>query len=199
MIETFSYRTKINSREFRQIVYAKDVNESLNKWIEKIKDLQNEVYSFDAETVLAIQIQVLNKSTKIVGNDFNYHIVFSVEDTICITYIDKLKKRGPDFIAELYYLTTAEGGRKGYASSGYRPQFKIAGKRGTTSAEQIFIDRDKVFPGESASAEIRIIAVEEFKNQLYTGFDFELCEGNIVVARGKIIEVFNEDLKDHKS
>jgi len=195
MIETFSYRTIINSREFRQTVYAKDVNESLNKWVEKIKDLQNEIYSFDGDTVLAIQNQLLDKSAKVLENDFNHHIVFSINNIVCITYIDKLKKSEPDFTAELYYLTAAEGGRKGYARSGYRPQFKIAGKRGSTSAEQIFIDKDKVFPGESVSAEIRILTIEEFKNQLYNGLDFELCEGNIIVARGKIIEVLNKDLK----
>jgi|ERR1700754_950629 len=195
MIEAFSYRTKIDSKEFRQTVYAKDIHTSLNLWLTKIYDLQNEVFSFDKEVVSAIQSQVIDKSSKILKNDFNHHIVFSIKDVICITYIDKLKIKEPDFTANLYYLKTTEGGRKNYARSGYRPHFKIAAKKEMTSAEQIFIEKDKVFPGESINAEIRILSKDQFKNLLYNNLGFQLYEGDKIVAKGQIIEVHNEDLK----
>ena len=195
MIEAFSYRTKINSKEFRHTVYAKDINASLNQWLTKIKNLQNEVYSFDNEMVSAIQNQILGKSAKILKNDFNHHIIFSVKNAVYITYIDKLKIKELDFIAELYYLKTTEGGRKNYSRSGYRPHFKIAAKKEMTSAEQIFIEKDKVFPGESINAEIRILSKDQFKNLLYNNLGFQLYEGDKIVAKGQIIEVHNEDLK----
>ncbi|WP_183557343.1 hypothetical protein [Mucilaginibacter sp. SP1R1] len=195
MIETFSYRTKINSNEFIHTVYAKDIHASLSQWITRIKDLQNEFYSFDAETVAIIQDQMLIKSAEIAANEFNHHIAFCINDTACITHITKLKKEHPDFTAELYYLRTTEGGRKSYAYSGYRPHFKVDGKREMTSAEQIFIDQDRVFPGESINSEIRILGKDTFKKHLFNGLDFQLYEGTVLVAKGKIIEVLNEDLK----
>jgi len=195
MIEAFSYRTKINSKEFSQTIYAKDIYTSLNFWLAKIDDLQNEVFSFDKEVVSAIQSQIIDKSAKILKNDFNHHIVFSIKDIICITYIDKLKIKEPDFTANLYYLKTTEGGRKNYARSGYRPHFKIDAKKEITSAEQIFIEKDKVFPGESINAEIRLLSKDQFTNLLYNNLAFKLYEGDKMIAKGQIMEVINKDLK----
>jgi hypothetical protein len=64
-----------------------------------------------------------------------------------------------------------------------------------TSGEQIFWDRDIVFPGEAVRAQMRILDHETFKNALYDGIEFEFCEGANVIGTGKIVEVRNDDLK----
>ena len=64
----------------------------------------------------------------------------------------------PDFTAKLYYKRTEEGGRKTAAKSGYRPQIKFAFSEMQTSGQQVFIDKEIVYPGESVIAEITIIS-----------------------------------------
>jgi hypothetical protein len=49
-----------------------------------------------------------------------------------------------DFIAELKYLTTEEGGRKTPVHSGYRPQVKFCFTEMQTSGQQTFIDKEIV-------------------------------------------------------
>lgn len=71
-----------------------------------------------------------------------------------------------DFIAQLQYRTTKEGGRKTSAFSKYRPQIKFDFGEMQTSGEQTFIDKDTVYPGEQVKATIRILGVIYFKGRL---------------------------------
>jgi elongation factor Tu len=107
----------------------------------------------------------------------------------------RTNERKPDFIAEVSYLSTEEGGRRSYAASGYRPHLKFEGSDYLTSGEQHFPDREKVLPGETATAEISILSVEVFKNKLFVGQPFEFSEGGKLIGRGRIVEIVNSDLQ----
>ena len=100
----------------------------------------------------------------------------------------------PDFIAELKYLTTEEGGRKSPAHSGYRPHVKFPFSKIMTSGQQTFIGQDSVKPGETIMAEIMILSPQFFENMLEIGMEFEVGEGRRIVAIGKLIEIHNTAL-----
>jgi hypothetical protein len=100
-----------------------------------------------------------------------------------------------DFLAELHYLTTENGGRQTPAKSGYRPQVKFDFSKMTTSGQQIFINKEYVFPGDIVEAKIKILTPELFQNMLYENLDFKLTEGAKIVATGKIKKIINENLQ----
>ncbi|SFQ41992.1 ADP-ribosylglycohydrolase family protein [Flavobacterium akiainvivens] len=110
--------------------------------------------------------------------------------------LDKgLQIQNADFIAELTYKTTEQGGRKTPAASGYRPQIKFSFDKMSTSGTQIFIDKEFVYPGETVEAAIRILSPEFFNGRLYDGLDFEFMEGDKVLGKGTITNILNPDLK----
>ena len=110
----------------------------------------------------------------------------------------KEMNRKPDFVAKLFYLTSAQGGRDSFALSGYRPHIQFSYKKYNTSGRQKFINKEVVKPGESVEAEITIIAIEEFKNELYPGMLFKFCEGSRVTGFGGIVEIINKDLEKNR-
>ena len=195
MLKTFSYRTEIKSKELIHTIYAENIEQSIKKWIDKIVDLKDEVYSFEENQVSKI-INEYN-SKKIILNQLGEtkFISYFIADEPQITYIDIIERGLPDFIAKIYFNTTEDGGRKNYASSGYKPTFKIKGKKEMTSAEQIFIGREKVCPGETVLSEIRILWIETFEGLLFEQMKFQLREGANIVAIGEIVEVINKKLK----
>lgn len=192
MIKVFTYRTELGGKEFSQTIYADSINDSISNWIDRINDLKNEVYSFDQKSVEFIEAQFKNKKIKLQQNP-NF-IVYELNDKYQITYINEHNKLEPDFIAELEFMTTENGGRKGYASSGYRPIFKLNNKKEMTSANLIFNDKQKVFPGDKTIALINILWTEEFENLLYPELEFELLEPPRIIAKGKITEILNKKL-----
>lgn len=101
----------------------------------------------------------------------------------------------PDFIAILNYRTTENGGRKTGSISGYRPDIKFHFDKMLTCGVQTFIGQEKVFPGESVKAEIKINAVEYFKGKLHENLEFDFREGSTIIGTGKIIEIINLNLK----
>jgi translation elongation factor EF-Tu-like GTPase len=108
----------------------------------------------------------------------------------------KLLNDKADFIATLTYRTSEQGGRTTPVfNTGYRPQVKFAFSDMQTSGQQTFIDKDVVYPGDSVTAEIQIIAVEFFANQLTEGMGFEFREGSRVIGDGTISKILNERLK----
>ncbi len=64
----------------------------------------------------------------------------------------------PDFVAQLKYTPTEEGGRKTAAKSKYRPLIEFPGLLPLTSGEQTFLDKELVSPGEFVKAEITILS-----------------------------------------
>ncbi len=99
-----------------------------------------------------------------------------------------------DFIADLKYLTTEEGGRQTPTFSGYRPQVKFDFDEMQTSGQQTFLNKGTVYPGDNVEAAIRIIAVEHFENTLTEGIAFEFREGSRVIGTGKISSILNDRL-----
>ncbi|RYF83237.1 MAG: hypothetical protein EON98_10520 [Chitinophagaceae bacterium] len=157
--------------------------------------MQNHGYSFDASQVQNIKQEFSNGQLKVHVDKEPFFLVYQNGDKPQVVSIGKVDKGEPDFVARVAYLTTAQGGRKGYAASGYRPHIKFDGRKELTSGEQLFIDKDKVFPGETVTAEIRIISKEIFKNYLYVGQRFEVAEAAHLVGHGEILEVINPDLR----
>lgn len=101
-----------------------------------------------------------------------------------------------DFNAKLKYRSTEEGGRKGYAASGYRPHIEFDNyPEYLTSGDQTFINKEKVYPGDSVKAKINIIGTEYFAKRLYVGKKFKFCEGSRTIGIGEITEIINEELK----
>jgi len=103
-----------------------------------------------------------------------------------------------DFIAILNYRTTEDGGRKTAAHSGYRPAIKFPFDEMLTSGIQLFIGQEKVLPGESVKAEIKIIATEYFKGRLFEELEFDFREGPNIIGTGKILEIRNPILKANR-
>jgi len=195
MIKTFQFRTETADRTFYQTVYAIDAKASVEKWVNQIADLQNQVYSFDQNQVQNIMQQYSSGQLKVNVDKEPFFVVYQNQDKHQVVHIDKVNKGEPDFIARVTYLKTDQGGRKGYAASGYRPHVKFDGRIELTSGEQIFIDKDKVFPGEIVAAEIRILGVDFFKNYLFVGQHFEVAEASHLVGHGEILEVINPSLR----
>ena len=104
-------------------------------------------------------------------------------------------RKNPDFIAKLKYRTTEQGGRMSYAASGYRPHVKFPWSNAMTSGEQIFMDRKKVYPGDTVKAWITILDHVTFKNSLIVGQEFEFREGFRTIGTGEILEILNSDLQ----
>jgi translation elongation factor EF-Tu-like GTPase len=96
-----------------------------------------------------------------------------------------------DFIADLTYNTTENGGRKTAANSGYRPQVEFEFTKYTSSGKQTFIGQDSVSPGESVSAKISLLSPELFEKQLEIGTQFKITEGKHIIGLGKITEIIN--------
>jgi hypothetical protein len=186
MINTFTYRTEINGKEFQQTVYSENLDLSVRNWIIKLEE-----ESFVFEKGLVKHLIELFESGKLelkTNNQLSF-ITYSINDKIYITYIDQHKIDLPDFTASLYFLKTEEGGRKNRVTSGYRPHFQIDEEKHLTSAQLLFIEKDNVFPGETVVAEIRIFMKDFFKEHLKMGKDFILSEGPNIIAKGKIIKV----------
>ncbi len=195
MIKTFTYETKTSDKTFNQTIYAIDIQTSLQKWINKISDEKNDSYSFNPTQVKNIKDQFVAGQIKMQFVTKPFYIAFKISDKFQFCYINELDKGQPDIIAETKYFKTEEGGRQHYAASGFRPHVKFAGKKMSTTGEQIFIDKDNVFPGETIKAEIRILSVDAFATYLYSGQKFDICEGPHIIGQGQIIEVVNNKLK----
>ncbi|PHN06043.1 hypothetical protein [Flavilitoribacter nigricans] len=96
-----------------------------------------------------------------------------------------------DFIAELRYRTTEEGGRQRPVRSGYRPHIRFPVDDMLTSGQQTFINRTVVYPGDRVYAEIEILAKDYFAGKLREGMRFEFSEGSRLMGTGKILRMVN--------
>jgi translation elongation factor EF-Tu-like GTPase len=92
--------------------------------------------------------------------------------------------RPPDLEAEITFVTTAEGGRKGPAYSGYRPQFFYDGH--DWDALQEYPNVEQVLPGDRVTARLWLISPDAHRGRVAVGMRFDLREGQRVVARGVV-------------
>ncbi|MEO6348596.1 MAG: elongation factor Tu [Aquaticitalea sp.] len=101
-----------------------------------------------------------------------------------------------DFIAELEFLSTEQGGRTNPAHSGDRPHIEFENyPEYLTSGQQNYIGQEIAKLGTKVKAEISILGTEYFSKRLYKNMNFKFCEGNRTIGFGKIIEIINADLK----
>lgn len=114
-------------------------------------------------------------------------------DNVLNYYNDEFNK--VDFIAELQYLTTEQGGRKTPVNSGYRPQVKFDFAEMQTSGQQTFIDKETVYPGEKVDAKIKIMSPDYFADCLTEGMNFEFREGATLIGTGQIKYIVNDKLE----
>jgi hypothetical protein len=116
-----------------------------------------------------------------------------IVENILNYYSDEFNK--VDFIAELQYLKTEQGGRKTPANSGYRPQVKFAFTEMQTSGQQTFIDKETVYPGDKVDAKIKLLSADHFAESLTEDMEFEFREGLTVIGTGKIKYIINDKLE----
>jgi len=107
----------------------------------------------------------------------------------------ELENADCDFLAQLFFKKTAEGGRTNFVRSGYRPQMKFSFIEMQTSGQQTYIDNKMAFPGDSINALIKLTATEHLKGQLKEGKTFDFLEGDKVIGTGRILRIKNEELK----
>ena len=100
-----------------------------------------------------------------------------------------------DFIAKLNYLRIEDGGRRSPAFSGYRPHIKFPFSESMTSGQQIFLDKERVYPGDEVTAEIIILDHITTTNRLSKGLTFTFQEGHKIIGTGEILEVINKKLE----
>ena len=100
-----------------------------------------------------------------------------------------------DFIAELTYFTTEQGGRKTPATSGYRPQVKFDFNEKQTSGQQTFIDKEIVYPGDKVLAKIKVLSPHFFADNLEDGMKFEFREGATIIGIGELKNIINDRLE----
>lgn len=100
-----------------------------------------------------------------------------------------------DFIAQLKYRTTEQGGRQTPAKSGYRPQVKFDFTEMQTSGLQTFIDKEIVYPGDTVDAKIKISSPTYFAGSLIEGMEFEFREGATIIGTGEIKYIVNDKLE----
>lgn len=101
-----------------------------------------------------------------------------------------------DFIAELQYLTTEQGGRNTPVfATGYRPQIKFDFNEMQTSGQLTIIDKEIVYPGDKVEAKIKILSPDYFANCLTEGMNFEFREGSKVIGTGEIKYIVNDKLE----
>lgn len=95
--------------------------------------------------------------------------------------------------AQIYYLTSEEGGRYTPVQSGYRGQFHYNGK--DWDACQEFTDKELCNPGESVNAGLRTASPIFHYGKFFVGQEFEIREGARKVARGAITKVLRKDFE----
>ena len=98
----------------------------------------------------------------------------------------------PSLIAELAFLSTADGGRSTPVKTGYRPQFYYAGK--DWDAVHSY-DVEWVYPGDTVVAALTFARPQNHAGQLYTEMTFAIREGARTVANGRILMVIDPTLK----
>ncbi|WP_298544990.1 hypothetical protein [uncultured Aquimarina sp.] len=108
----------------------------------------------------------------------------------------KNKFTSTDFIAELQFLNTEQGGRKNPVTSGYRPHIEFEEyPEYLTSGQQTYLGQETVAPGETVLAEISMLSKDHFTHKLYENMCFEFYEGKHKIGSGKVLEIVNVRLK----
>jgi len=168
--------------------------------IQKITEFEDLVNSFVIGELLdEVTDQLDAYGWEVTGKDWTIY-AFQVFELKHISF--RIKKNNSnvfssvDFIAELQFLNTEQGGRKNTVASGYRPHIEFEDHpEYLTSGQQIYIGKEKVEPGETVLAEISILSKAYFKNKLNENMKFDFYEGPHIIGSGKVLEIMNVSLK----
>ncbi|MDR0604218.1 MAG: hypothetical protein LBG80_07965 [Bacteroidales bacterium] len=104
---------------------------------------------------------------------------------------DRYRLKNPELEAEIYYLTTKEGGRKSLVVNGYRGQFFYNGN--DWDIQQEFINKDICNLGETIRVYIQTLSPDFHVGKFFVGKNFEIREGEKIVGQGKITKVIRPD------
>jgi hypothetical protein len=115
-------------------------------------------------------------------------------ETFCANRLE-CEENDCDFVAQLNFKKTEDGGRTQFALSGYRPQVKFNFTETQTSGQQTYIDNKMAFPGDNLNALIKLATTEHLKGQLREGTIFEFLEGDRLIGTGRILILKNEELR----
>jgi hypothetical protein len=115
-------------------------------------------------------------------------------ETFCANRLE-CEENDCDFVAQLNFKKTEDGGRTQSALSGYRPQVKFNFTEMQTSGQQTYIENKMAFPGDNLNALIKLATTEHLKGQLREGTIFEFLEGDRLIGTGRILILQNEELR----
>lgn len=220
-IETYSTLYNLIELDFENNsikVLGKLLLSAMTDWpteCEKIEDFINEFKEYFGNPITSknIENKKLNAENK---NLWRHEAGSSISELIKLSEVEinetdfdkilnkvltkyEIEYQKVDFIAELNYLKTENGGRKTQANSGYRPQVKFDFTENTSSGFQTFIGKESVNPGEKVIAKIKVLSPRFFDKQLYEGKEFKFVEGKQIIGNGKIIEIINSNLEKTSS
>jgi elongation factor Tu len=95
-----------------------------------------------------------------------------------------------DIEAEIYFLTTGEGGRMTPVLSGYRPQFYYDGYDWDAIQNYVGV-AEPVQLGQTVTARLSFLSPQYHVGKLYSGKEFLICEGSKVVGRGRVTKILD--------
>lgn len=94
-----------------------------------------------------------------------------------------------DIEAEITFVRTEDGGRRGPARSGYRPQCYYDGL--DWDAVQDYGSVEWVFPGQTVTAYLAFLSPECHVGKLYPGKEFLVREGRRTMAHGVVTKLLH--------
>ena len=105
--------------------------------------------------------------------------------------LSNFKLTNPELEADIYYLTTDEGGRKTPVATSYRGQFHYDNH--DWDAMQQFLDKEWCEPGDTVKVLLQTASPYFHCGNFYIGKEFEIREGSKIVGKGKISKVLRQD------
>ncbi len=94
-----------------------------------------------------------------------------------------------DIEAEITFLPTEHGGRRGYAATGYRSQFYYGSHDWDVHHE--YPDAARVNPGETVRAFLSFLSPDEHMGKVVPGMPFLIREGQRVVGYGCVRRILD--------
>ena len=95
--------------------------------------------------------------------------------------------RARDIEAEITFLPTEHGGRRGPAFNDYRPQFYYAGHDWDAAHE--YPDVERVNPGDTVRAFLCFLSPDEHVGKVKPGTVFLIREGQKIVGYGSVTRI----------
>ena len=90
--------------------------------------------------------------------------------------------------AKIILFPTKAGGRKKPVYSGYKPSFSFNTEKHYCGEIQL-LNKDKLNPGETALAYIKLLPAKSIRKNLKKNDAFTITEGNIAIGTGVIEDV----------